>query len=520
MNTSRLAFLALALASASAYAQVKFTPLPDFGFGGGAYRRNVAGTIVGCAVTDASFKLEPVVWSSETSVPSVLPTNGLGGFATGLNANGLVVGQVFFMAGAGGDPAVWRDGQLELLPTLGEGGTATDVNDAGQVVGYVVQGGLNRAALWQDGALQVLDAPVIGNAGDKLESFANGINFLGEVSGYTRVSFGSDSLALKWQSGAATPSRLPEWLETKGLGVTDSSAVFVSGYFSPNGSQGLALYNADGTAKVFTAPTDSFAVWGVAASSNGLATGYYRAYGDEPAYPGILRAAVWADGVPQQLELPSGYAWALPVGVTPDGTVVGSISDGVSGRSVPGTWSLGIDYVMLTNTTAYVGQETTLTARAMNRKKPLAGRKIVFQLNGTKVGEASTDATGYARLRYTVPASMGTGSTVMASLGGGKYALAKFSVQKQLTEFAMSQAKNKQAGSSLVTTVLRNKVTRLPIAKAPVTVVIGGKAVSGVTDTQGRFVTTVKTPTAPTSVELRFTGSSTHQSAVMRGVIR
>ncbi|MFX9181145.1 hypothetical protein ABTN76_20545, partial [Acinetobacter baumannii] len=63
MKTSRLAVLALALTTASAtFAQVKFNPLPDFGFGGTAYRRNLAGTVVGCAVTDAQFKTEPVVW--------------------------------------------------------------------------------------------------------------------------------------------------------------------------------------------------------------------------------------------------------------------------------------------------------------------------------------------------------------------------------------------------------------------------------------------------------------------------
>ncbi|MFX9081387.1 hypothetical protein ABTN40_20140, partial [Acinetobacter baumannii] len=86
--------------------------------------------------------------------------------------------------------------------------------------GYVYQDGLAKAAKWEDGELQVLEAPVIGQTGDRLETFANGINFLGEISGYTRVSFGSDSLALRWQNAVALPSRLPDWLETKGLGVT------------------------------------------------------------------------------------------------------------------------------------------------------------------------------------------------------------------------------------------------------------------------------------------------------------
>lgn len=517
MNTSRLALLALAVVSSTAYAQVKFTPLPDFGYGGTAYRRTLSGTVVGCAVTNADFKTEPVVWASETATPTVLPTNGQGGFATSVNANGLVVGQVFFPVGAGGDPALWRNGQLELLPTLGEGGSASDVNDAGQVVGYVLQDGLARAALWENGELKILEAPTIGQPGDRLETFANGVNFLGEVSGYTRVSFGSDSLALKWQNAVALPARLPDWLETKGLGVTDSSSVFVSGYFSPNASQGLALFGADGTAKVFSAPTDSYALWGVASSPNGLATGTYRLTSD---IPGTLRAAVWADGEPQALELPSGYAWAVPIGVTSDGTVVGSVSDGTSGRSVAGFWALGMDYVMLSNSPAYVGQETTLTARAMNGKKALSGRKVVFQINGGKVGEAVTDATGYARFKVTVPANATPASTVMASLGGGKYALARLNVQKQVTEFSMSMAKNKQGGTSLVTAVLRNKVTQTPITRAQVTVTVGGQVLTGVTDTLGRFVTTIKTPKAATPVELRYAGSTQHQSAVMRGVIR
>ncbi|MEY2715295.1 MAG: hypothetical protein RIT24_1638, partial [Planctomycetota bacterium] len=143
-NRLLLACAASLLAATSLSADVPFQPLASFGEGGGPTDMNAEGVIAGALTLDG--RLEPVIWTSVTAQPTVLPTGGLGGAATAINSSGQVVGQI--PAAFGGTPTIWENGVAISLPDLGEGGNARDVNESGMVAGYVIIKGNYRAARW------------------------------------------------------------------------------------------------------------------------------------------------------------------------------------------------------------------------------------------------------------------------------------------------------------------------------------------------------------------------------------
>jgi uncharacterized membrane protein len=409
---------ALVLQSCSwAFAQIPFQPLPDFGFGGTAAEVGPNGAIVGSAVTDASFFLEPVVWESVTSEPIVLPTDGLGGYAVAINNSGVVVGTKFLPVGSGGTPVVWIEGVATDLPTLGEGGNALDINDAGQIVGFVNSNEEQLPALWQNGQLRLLTIPSFGQPSDILYGYASSINNAGDITGTLRVAFGSDSIALRWSGDTQAVSTLGPntWLETRAVNSNNVGNVLINGYFDPNGTFELALLRGQSQIERLSSPVPFMPVWGTALNENDLAVGYY---GDFSTGRYFLKALAWQAGRRIDLELPEGFAWALPSGVGEDGSVVGYISDGVSGVSIPGFWKVPPTNVAPTMIVpapaeAPAGSTATISGRLMNRQtqRPVANQVVRMRSGGADF-VARTDQNGRYTLRMPVPRGMRRNSTM------------------------------------------------------------------------------------------------------------
>jgi len=524
-QTQLVALISIFTLSHTAVAQVKFNTLPDFGFGGVAYDANEAGTIVGLAVIDASHRLEPAVWNSKLAAPTTLPTRGFGGFATAVSESGLVVGSRYVEAGAGTVPVLWLNGKYQELETLGEGGGALDVNDAGQVVGYVHAAGGTLPALWEGGKLSVLPTLPVGSAGDILNGSANSINALGHIVGTVEAAYGSDSLALKWVNKQVRASGLTEWIETRGLRINANGDALINGYFGPNDSFGLAIYSASGQPTKLPLPSEHALVWGTGFSSNGVVVGFYR-----EAISGVapLRPIAYRNGVIEPLELPAGAMWAFPLNVTDEGTAVGYVSDGVSGNSIPGYWSLAGDgdVITLTPSTGMPGSEVVFTATVRRGKSSVSGRRVQFQVNRKDIGNGTSSTTGKAKIKYVIPADAAPGTReVMASLGGGRYSLAPLTVNWVTTVVAAhSTSGNKNAQVSITGTLL-NATNKKPVAGQVVRFVYNGKTYAARTTATGAYSIPFTVPAAVASgttlsVEVKYAGNVNHKAAAAKASIR
>jgi uncharacterized membrane protein len=157
----RISALTLAVASsaalvASAFADVPFQQLADFGRGGLPTDVNAQGVIVGAVrAADESMSV-PVVWDSPTAAPVALPTVN-GGSASAINSNGQIVGSENFPVGAGAKPVLWENGEAFILPDVGNGGYAYDINEGGVIVGSVVtMAGDYQACRWVNRQLELL----------------------------------------------------------------------------------------------------------------------------------------------------------------------------------------------------------------------------------------------------------------------------------------------------------------------------------------------------------------------------
>ncbi|NBQ14292.1 MAG: hypothetical protein EBU31_06705, partial [Proteobacteria bacterium] len=94
---------AIAALASTAFADVPFQQLADFGRGGSPIDVNAQGVIVGAVRAADDSMSVPVVWDSPTAAPVALPTVN-GGSASAINSNGQIVGSENFPVGAGSKP--------------------------------------------------------------------------------------------------------------------------------------------------------------------------------------------------------------------------------------------------------------------------------------------------------------------------------------------------------------------------------------------------------------------------------
>jgi len=416
MNAKLPAFLtsvAALMVTTASPADVPFTPITDFGFGGSVYDINSSGAIVGVLRTGAGLSV-PTVWTSASAVPSALPTEGRGGFASAINSSGEVVGRTFAAFGSGGTATVWRNGVRFDLPDLGGGGDARDINEAGVIVGYVYGDGGLLPARWVDDVLEVLPMPAFGEPGDSVWGIAESINSSGVITGNVRVAWdstgqaGSDSLALRWDNGVVSAA-VNQGLETKGVSVDNTGNVLLNGYFGTSSAPAVA--RANGTFVQLPGLDGVWTLRATAMSRTGVVCGYFLTSDPKSGLP-RWKGVAWANGADSTsattLELPAGMAWAFPWGAGSNGIVIGEVSDGQSGIAIPGYWAVPIVPTTLQSNAVNgsAGQSVVLEAVSTRQAAPNVGSSVSVSINGVQVGQAVTNSAGIARITYTVPGSV------------------------------------------------------------------------------------------------------------------
>jgi hypothetical protein len=511
--------LILLMTSQAGLADVKFNALKDFGFGGTASGINSRGVIVGSAVVDAEFSLEPVYWKSREEAPVLLPSDGSGGGATAINNNGLIVGYKLF--GSLSTPVIWIDGVVIDLPTLGDGGYPLDINDQGHVVGAVYVGTSVLPALWKNGELTVLPVPPSDSAGDVISAAASRINSSGEIIGTVR--YASDSSAVRWSGGNVRSIVVNSWQETRGIGISDAGDVLVNGYLDGTGSFfSLGTLSSKSVPASLATPLFALGVWGNDYSSNGIAAGYSLFSSDGVS---TLRASAWREGSLEHLELPIGAIWAFPLGVSNEGTVVGSVSDGVSGVSLAGYWQLSTDIVDVAPLAAAPTEEVLLSASVRSGKSVVAGRSVQFTVAGTKVGSATTDKAGKATLKYKVPttAKLGTHSLAATSSKGGEDS-ATLTLDRMTPRLTVSSVNASPNQTVQVTGALSEAKTQKVLPNETVSFQYGGKRYTGKTNAKGVYsipftVPRTQKPRTQIPLDIQYAGSQVMKSSAARGSI-
>ena len=394
-----------ALVSA-ATADVPFQQLADFGMGGAPFDVDPSGRIVGAVRVDGPQPYVPVIWSSPSATPVVLP-NVNGGYAYAVNSSGDIVGTEFQVAGVYGTAVLWVNGtERVVLPDLGEGAYAIDINESGIIIGNVISNGNYLAARWVNRQLQVLSVPEFETPDGVVWTLANSINSSGTITGSVRgmAGSGTPSAAVRWDMEGNVSIVPSEGLETKGVSIDNEGGVLINGYFDGGFSTAPALVSPSGSVTVLNVPADVLSgATALTMSRNGIVAGYY--YGNDGGNFGI-KGVAWLDGVFTPLAMPAGQRFAFPSGVGSNGLVFGSATDGVTGLSVPGYWALDIPpaRVMAGNASGAPGQAVELAASSMCANDPNVGHSVSFKVNGVAVGRATTDAVGTARLSYVIPA--------------------------------------------------------------------------------------------------------------------
>jgi uncharacterized membrane protein len=396
---------AIAALASTAFADVPFQQLADFGRGGLPSDVNAQGVIVGAVRAADDSMSVPVVWDSPTAAPVALPTVN-GGSASAINSNGQIVGSENFPVGAGAKPVLWENGQAFILPDVGNGGYAYDINEAGVIVGSVVtEAGEYLACRWVNRQLELLPLPEFSAAdpSQQVWSFAQSINSAGVICGTIQGQLGTPSLALRW-TDAGVSAITDQGIETKGISIDNNGGILINGYFNDGSSRGPARAGTDGSLTVLPFPTGLFGgAPSLTMSRTGIVAGYYYDFSGSVA----IKAVAWPNDQFTPLELPQGMKYAFPSGVGNNGLVFGSVTDGISGVSVPGFWALDIGTASLTsgNTGGTRSQQVQLAATSMRANRTNAWFSVSVQVNGAFAGRAITDANGVARLSYTIPAN-------------------------------------------------------------------------------------------------------------------
>jgi hypothetical protein len=515
-NLLKLSALAV-LATVGAIASAAFQPLPDIGAGAIANDINGSGTIIGAVVEPATYRLLPVKWENGTLVrlsqgiyDSVVPQ--------AISPNGIIVGRAALPVGAGGNPVVWVDGEPVELPTLGEGGQAVDVNSNGWIVGDVKDGENYRPALWINGNLTVLDTPAIGVAGDIIFASARSINESGEILGTTKVAFGSDSTVVRWTNGALNPLALTGFLETQASRVSNDGSVLFFGYREPFYNRGVFVASPTGAITQLGLLENSITTIPMNISEGGTVIGYSLFFDSNIGQNSII-PTVWKNGVPTALQMDAPYRYGIPTAATDDGKIVGYISDPNTGASVAGVWSEGASGFNVPRVKGKPGQKVNLTASVLENGRAVVGKEVKFMIQSKLVGTAKTNSAGIAKLPFTIPDTMPSGSMeLMGNYNKTRYAKSALDVE-QATVTLTARGATGAAGTRVsVTGTLRNDASGLPLSGQTLRLKIGTGNGVVKTATNGTYTVPVSIPAGAKSgtiikVEVNFAATSSYKAA-------
>jgi hypothetical protein len=514
--------LFLLLATASPFALAQFQRLPDLGAGGYARSVNANGQIIG-AVTDPTSggPGKPAIWNS--GALTLLPTGRFDVvFPNAINNSGVIVG--LGQVGATSKPIEWINGVLVELPDLGQGGSAIALNDAGQIVGSVTVGQQQVAATWIDGQLKVLSALAFGQPDDPVTSSAVSINASGQILGNYSVDFKSDRTAVLWQTAAAIPVSLGATsglLETTGYRITTGGKTLLSGYNADSGQRVICVLNADLTYTTLTPVADAVGSHPIDLTDGDIVSGYALFF-DQTAGNVTLVPTVWQGGTPTALPVDTGFPFGFAYSANDSGQIVGSISSDLVNSSIAGVWTVAPTVSLTVNSvTAFAQATVTVIGTALKGGKPLVGKKVAFSVGKASIGVATTNSSGQAALKYTMPSGMQMGvQPLLATLSNGKRAQASITLKAAPTVLSVRNATGKPGTIVPITGTLGSSVTGKPLPSQAVTAASGSVVLNAVTTADGgyRFNFPVPKSAKPGSrypITLQFRGNNEFKASTL-----
>jgi len=324
------------LCTATAPSGLAQTVLTDLGAGGSAQALNDRGQVVGIVTDPQSHFPLPARWDDGTL--SVLDT-GPFGEAQPLN----ISPEGRFIAGKGGDvyitpagtPVRWDAlGTLSVLPDLGFGGIATGVDDLGTAVGIVYDfDQTSRAARWSaNGTLELL--PVV-NSSERF-SGALEINSSGHIAGFSSTEPFFEA-SVRWDALGPVLLGDAAWNSGRAVAISESSTALYLSQSRTTLSQTWYTQRPNGDRTVIQPlePTLHFTAEDVNSAENVVGFGSVPNNVD----PIRIRAAIWIQGVPEVLPVPSESFYSMAYGVNEAGAVAGTLYDNLTYSTSPVTWA-------------------------------------------------------------------------------------------------------------------------------------------------------------------------------------
>lgn len=411
---------------------------------GAAAAINNGGTIVGSGERDHSSLTVPVLWRD--GVATELPHLGNGGGAEDINDRGEIVGWV--VANGTSTPAVWRDGKLVLLPSVSpNGGVATAITESGEIAGRALDyataefrpmtwsqdkvselgtfssvttpgtpswvevtasaNGLFAGAairstkrgirivpvIWEDGIIRELDrfnpdsttgSQILGSSGD------------GRLYGYG-PSVEVPIVPMVWTANSSM--RLP--CEGGGVAVDGNESGQVVGYLEPSGAQVPVRWQMNEVEQLQSpnlqvSPGQSVTLR-VQARRNGETLSArpteIQLNGQTVATPQTNAAGV----ATAQIRIPSGASEGPSRVMFSLGGSRYIFRNLVVGRAPSD--------VGVRPTQGRPGETVVLRANVRSNalQAPVSSGRVIFRVNGRVVGQALSNRTGNASLRYRIP---------------------------------------------------------------------------------------------------------------------
>lgn len=439
-----------------------------------AYSINDMGETVGFGKADDAEHEVPVLWVN--GVPEELPTLGFGGTALDINIQGDIVGSVRSSEGGGIEPALWRNGELTLLSTLsGNGGFATTIDDTGVISGvsYASDGGENLflPTQWVEGVAKALP-----------------------------VTFGSSyagSLGVNRTGGGHTSGYV---IETRTLDDGRLYPIVVAvGWI---GDAFRVLQKLD----------DNQSSWACDVNEFGVYAGYSR------DSMGADVPVLWTKDGLTRLPIAEGLT-ARAVALNETGLVIGNDTTGLS---VPVIWDLtNAADLEMPNYRGNRNGNVPLTVRVMDGNTPMAGEQVSFEVNGTVVGTATSNRSGYARISYRVPQAAGEKIGVTATVNGMPKIVRAIEVGKNRSSAGVSGTFNEASGKVQLNASVNAVEPNRSVPSGRVNFFMNGRRVAtATTDSNGVARAEVALPvnmgSGAATIEARFAGDNLNRAATGR----
>ena len=159
------------------------------------------------------------------------------GSASAVNGKGQIAGTF------GGVFGIWTNGVVSPL-SLATASVVNDINNNADAVGSAFFTDTNsiRAVIWRNGTIQQ-----IGVLPGDIRSFANAINDIGQVVGYSEDS-SRKQRAFLWENGVIRDLGFPVGTESAALGINNAGQI-TGRYFTPNTPYGLAFVWQNGVSR-------------------------------------------------------------------------------------------------------------------------------------------------------------------------------------------------------------------------------------------------------------------------------